>query len=161
MFTSRPVLKRKTLAPKNDSRVPAGRAESTNQLKLSYLGRFRVSSPEPEVLTVDGESVVASMRTELSHISSPAICSPTRRRASSPLIQNCARPTALTWPCDTSASLRASALLPELRSSLTAVKLAFRRFSLMTGVLSAGAPAIRARRRSFRVRPITLRGQRK
>ena len=68
MFTSRPVLKRKTLAPKNDSRVPAGRAESTNQLKLSYLGRFRVSSPEPEVPTVDGESVVASMRTELSHI---------------------------------------------------------------------------------------------
>jgi hypothetical protein len=68
MFTSRPVLKRKTLAPKRDSSVPAGPAENTNQLKLSYLGWFRVSSPEPEVLTIDGESVVASMRTELSHI---------------------------------------------------------------------------------------------
>jgi hypothetical protein len=68
MFTTRPVLKRKTLAPKNDSRVPAGGAENTNQLKLSYLGRFRVSSPEPEVLTILGESHVTSMRTELSPI---------------------------------------------------------------------------------------------
>jgi hypothetical protein len=68
MFTTRPVLKRKSLVPKNDSRVPARRSRSTNQLKLSYLGRFRVSSPEPEVFIIDGESVVTSMRTELSHI---------------------------------------------------------------------------------------------
>jgi hypothetical protein len=64
MFTTRPVLKRKPLVPKNDARVPAGRSGNTNQLKLSYLGRFRVSSPEPEVFTIDGESVVTSMRTE-------------------------------------------------------------------------------------------------
>ncbi len=65
---ARPVLKRNSLAPKtkNDLRVPAGRAENTNQLKLHYLGRFRVTSPEPEVITIEGESVVASMSTELS-----------------------------------------------------------------------------------------------
>jgi hypothetical protein len=70
MFIPRPVLKRNTLDPKtkSDSSVPAGRAENTNQLELNYLGRFRVSSPEPEVLTIDGESVVVSMRTELSPI---------------------------------------------------------------------------------------------
>jgi hypothetical protein len=68
MFILRPVLKRNTLGPKSDSSVPAGRAENTNRLRLNYLGRFRVSSPQPEVLTIDGESVVASMRTELSHI---------------------------------------------------------------------------------------------
>jgi hypothetical protein len=67
---TRPVLKRNTLAPKtkNDSRVLAGRAENTNQLKLHYLGRFRVTSPEPEVITIGGESLVTSMRTELSPI---------------------------------------------------------------------------------------------
>jgi hypothetical protein len=67
---TRPVLKRNTLAPKtkNDSRVLAGRAENTNQLKLHYLGRFRVTSPEPEVITIVGESLVASMHTELSPI---------------------------------------------------------------------------------------------
>ncbi len=67
MFIPRP---RNTLDPKtkSDLSVPAGRAENTNQLKLNYLGRFRVSSPEPEVLTIDGELVVASMRTELSPI---------------------------------------------------------------------------------------------
>jgi hypothetical protein len=64
MFTTRPVLKRKTLA----SSVPAGRAENTNQLILHYLGRFRVTSPEPEVITIEGESHVASMSTELSPI---------------------------------------------------------------------------------------------
>jgi hypothetical protein len=70
MFIPRPVLKRNTLDPKtkSDASVPAGRAENTNQLKLNYLARFRVSSPEPEVLTIDGESGVASMRTELSPI---------------------------------------------------------------------------------------------
>jgi hypothetical protein len=70
MFIPRPVLKRNTLDPKtkSDSSVPAGRAENTNQLKLNYLGRFRVSSHELEVLTIEGESVVASMRTELSPI---------------------------------------------------------------------------------------------
>jgi hypothetical protein len=64
----RTVLKRNTLAPKtkNDLRVPAERAENTNQLKLNYLGRFRVTSSEPEVITILGESVVASMCTELS-----------------------------------------------------------------------------------------------
>jgi hypothetical protein len=66
MFTTRPILERKTLAPKRDSSVPAGPAENTNQLKLSYLGWFRVTSPEPEVITVLGASFVASMRTELS-----------------------------------------------------------------------------------------------
>jgi hypothetical protein len=48
--------------------VPTGQAESTNQLKLNYLGRFRVTSPEPEVITIDGQSAVASMRTELTPI---------------------------------------------------------------------------------------------
>ena len=64
------IRPRNTLDPKtkSNSSVPAGRAENTNQLKLNYLGRFRVSSPQPEVLTIDGESVVASMRTELSPI---------------------------------------------------------------------------------------------
>jgi hypothetical protein len=67
---TRPVLKGNTLAPKtkNGSRVLAARAENTNQLELHYLGRFRVTSPEPEVITIKGESVVASMRTELSPI---------------------------------------------------------------------------------------------
>jgi hypothetical protein len=68
MFTTRPDLKRKTLAPRNDSGVSAGRAETTNRLKLNYLGRFYVRSPEPEVLTIDGVSVIASMRTELNPI---------------------------------------------------------------------------------------------
>jgi hypothetical protein len=70
MSTTRTVMKRNTLAPKtkSDLRVPRGRMKNANQLKLNYLGRFRVSSPEPEVLTIEGESVVASMRTELSPI---------------------------------------------------------------------------------------------
>jgi hypothetical protein len=68
MFTTRAVPKRKSLVPKNDSGVPTGPSGNTNQLKLSYLGRFRVSSPEPEVFIIDGESVVTSMSTELSHI---------------------------------------------------------------------------------------------
>jgi hypothetical protein len=45
-----------------------GYAQPPNQLKLHYLGRFRVTSPEPEVLTIEGESHVASMRTELTPI---------------------------------------------------------------------------------------------
>jgi hypothetical protein len=67
---TRPVLKRNTLAPKtkSNSGAPAGRAENTNQLRLDYLGRFRVTSPEPEVITILGESLVASMCTELSAI---------------------------------------------------------------------------------------------
>jgi hypothetical protein len=70
MFITRPVLRRNTLAPitKSDSRVPRRRAENTNQLRLHYLGRFRVTSPEPEVITIEGETLVASMRTELSTI---------------------------------------------------------------------------------------------
>jgi hypothetical protein len=62
--------KRSTLAPKtkNASRVPSGQAENTNQLELHYLGRFHVITPEPEVITIEGESFVASMRTELSPI---------------------------------------------------------------------------------------------
>jgi hypothetical protein len=47
---------------------PSGQAENTNQLKLHYLGRFRVTSPEPEVITLEGQSFVASMHTELSPI---------------------------------------------------------------------------------------------
>jgi hypothetical protein len=70
MFITRSVLTRNTLDPKtkSNSSVPAGRAENTNQLELNYLGRFRVSSPEPEVLTIDGEAGGAPMRTELSPI---------------------------------------------------------------------------------------------
>jgi hypothetical protein len=37
-------------------------------LELNYLGRFHVISAEPEVITLDGESVVASMSTELTTI---------------------------------------------------------------------------------------------
>jgi hypothetical protein len=37
-------------------------------LELNYLGRFRVMSPEPEVITIDGESSVAPMSTELTTI---------------------------------------------------------------------------------------------
>jgi hypothetical protein len=70
MSITRPVLKRNIHAPKtrNDLRVPAAPAENTNQLKLSYLGWFRVTSPEPEAITIAGESFVASMHTELSPV---------------------------------------------------------------------------------------------
>jgi hypothetical protein len=37
-------------------------------LALHYLGRFRVISAEPEVITFEGQSLVASMRTELTTI---------------------------------------------------------------------------------------------
>ena len=122
---TRPVLKRKTLAPKKrfeSSRRTGGKHKPTQTELPRSLSRELARTGTHHH---DGESVVASMSTELSHIFVASDLLTDRQRTSSPLIQNSARPTALTWPCNTSASLRGSALLPESRSSLTAVKLSF------------------------------------
>ena len=65
MLTTRPDLKEKSSLRQSDWAFPQDGRKPQTELKLNYLGRFYVRSPEPEVLTIDGVSAIASMRTEL------------------------------------------------------------------------------------------------